>query len=128
MPDTMIPQMPGAMPLNAPQAAPMSAPGPKEGLQARARIEIQQAIQVLKKNLNPEVFEVHGQEWKALDSSIRSLSKVIGEEQGKELSNAGLKQFAAAQGMPKGLAGLMGGDQPQGMPAAPPMPMALGGM
>jgi hypothetical protein len=102
----------------------MGAPGPKQGLQAKARIEIQQAIQVLKKNLSPEIFEVHGDEWKAIDSSIRGLSKVIGEEESKDLSNAGLKMFAQAQGMPKGLAGLVGGGQPM----AGPQPMSIGGM
>ena len=119
--------MPGAMPMGAPQAAPMGAPSPKAGLQARSRIEIQQAIQVLKQNLKPDVFDVHGPEWKALDSAIKGLSKVIGEEESKDLSNAGLKMFAQAQGMPKGLAGLMGGGQ-GGMPMGGPQPNVLGGM
>jgi hypothetical protein len=106
-------------------------PSPKEGLQQKAKIEIQQALQLLKKNLNPEIFEVHGQEWKSLDSSIRGLSKLVGEEQGKELGGAGLKMIASAMG-PKGLAGIMGGGggggQPQGMAPPMPGPMSVGGM
>lgn len=127
MPDGMLGQGPGPLPLNAPQASPMSIPSPKEGLQAKSKVEIQQALQLLKKNLNPEVFQVHGPEWKAIDSSIRSLSKVIGEEAGKDLSQAGLKLVASSMG-PKGLGGMMGGGAPQagGMQPGMPMPMPLG--
>lgn len=109
----------------------MSIPSPKEGLKAKGRVEIQQALQLLKKNLDPNIFEVHGQEWKALDASIRSLSKLVGQEQGKEVSQAGLKQIASALS-PKGMSGIMGamgggGAPGGGMPMAGPAPMALGG-
>jgi len=109
----------------------MSVPSPKEGLMAKSKVEIQQALQLLKKNLNPEVFPVHGPEWKALDSAIRGLAKISGEESGKDLSQAGLKMMASSMG-PKGLQGIMGGGAPGGapggMPMAGPSPMALGGM
>lgn len=93
---------------------------------ARARIEIQQAVQLLKKNLDPKVFDVHGPEWKALDSAIRGLSKIAGQEEGKDLSNAGLKLIASSMG-PKGMGGPPGPGG-GGMPMAGPGPMALGGM
>lgn len=126
MPDGMQPEQPGPLPFNAPQAAAMSVPSPKEGLKAKGRVEIQQALQLLKKNLDPNIFEVHGQEWKALDASIRSLSKLVGQEQGKEVSQAGLRQIASALS-PKGMAGIMGGGAPGGgMSPGGPMPMALG--
>jgi hypothetical protein len=121
-------EQPGPLPLGAPQGAAMSIPSPKEGLKAKGRVEIQQALQLLKKNLNPEVFEVHGQEWKALDSSIRSLSKLVGQEEGKDVSQAGLKLIASTMG-PKGMAGMMGGGGGPpggGMSPGGPMPMALG--
>ena len=106
----------------------MSAPNPKEGLQARARVEIQQATQLLKKNLNPEIFQVEGPEWKALYSSIKQLTKLAGEDQGKEVSQAGLKLIASTMS-PKGMGGVMGGGgAPQGMPMAGPGPMPIGGM
>lgn len=109
----------------------MSIPSPKEGLQAKSKIEIQQALQLLKKNLNPEVFPVHGPEWKAIDSSIRSLSKLVGEEQGKDLTQAGLR-LVASEITPKGLPGIMGGgaspNPPQGATPQMPGPMPMGGM
>jgi hypothetical protein len=128
MPDMpgMPMQPPGPLPINAPQPSPMSVPSPKQGLQAKSRVEIQQAIQILKQNLNPDVFEVHGPEWKALDSSIRSLSKIYGQEEGKELGQAGLKMVASTMS-PKGMAG-MGGGPPQGMPMGGPAPSPIGGM
>lgn len=104
----------------------MSMPGPREGLMARARIELQQAVQLLKKNLDPKVFDVHGPEWKAIDSAIRGLSKVAGQEEGKDLSNAGLKLIASSMG-PKGMGGPPGGGG-GGMPMGGPGPMPLGGM
>ncbi len=125
--DGMPMQPPGPLPINAPQPSPMSAPSPKQGLQAKSRVEIQQAIQILKQNLNPDVFAVHGPEWKALDSSIRSLSKIYGQEEGKELGAAGLKMVASTLS-PKGMGGIMGGGQPQGMPMAGPGPSPIGGM
>lgn len=130
MPDGMTAEQPGPLPLNAPQGAAMSVPSPKEGLKAKGRVEIQQALQLLKKNLDPNIFEVHGQEWKALDSSIRSLSKLVGQEEGKEVSQAGLKLIASSMG-PKGMAGMMGGGGapgggPPGMTPGGPMPMPLG--
>ncbi len=99
---------------------------------AKSKVEIQQALQLLKKNLDPNVFQVHGPEWKALDSAIRGLSKVAGEEAGKDLSQAGLKMIASTMG-PKGLQGMMGGGGGApggggGMPMQGPMPMPLGGM
>jgi len=104
----------------------MMVPNPKEGIQARSRVEIQQAIQILKKNLSPDIFQVHGPEWKALDSAIRGLSKVAGEEQGKDLSMAGLRLAASAMS-PKGSADIMpqqGGPMPGMKPPMPgPMPM-----
>ncbi len=120
---------PSPLPLGAPQGAPMSVPNPKEGMQAKARVDIQQALQLLKKNLNPDVFPVHGPEWKSLDSAIKGLAKVAGEEQGKEIGQAGLKLIASAQS-PKGLGGIMGGGggAPGGMPMGGPGPMPFGGM
>jgi hypothetical protein len=112
----------------------MSVPSPKDGLKAKGRVEIQQALQLLKKNLDPNIFEVHGQEWKALDSSIKSLGKLVGQEQGKEVSQAGLKLIASTLG-PKGMGAIGGGGAPGGapgggggMPMGGPGPMALGGM
>jgi len=101
----------------------MAMPNPKQGLQAKARIEIQQAIQLLKKNLNPEVFDVHGAEWKSLDSAIRQLTKVAGQEEGKDLSQAGLRMVASSL-TPKGLPGVMAGagGPPSGQGMTPPMP------
>lgn len=99
----------------------MAMPQPKEGLQQRAKVEIQQAVQLLKKNLSPDIFPVHGPEWKQLDSAIKNLAKLAGEEQGNDLSQAGLKLIASTMG-PKGLAGIMGGEM-QG--AKPPMPGPL---
>ena len=127
-----IPGMPGQgpspIPLNAPQGAPMSAPNPKEGLQARANAEIQQAVQLLKKNLSPDIFPVEGPEWKSLHSAIKQLTKLSGEEQGKDVSAAGLKLIASSLS-PKGMGGIMGGGgAPQGMPMAGPSPMSMGGM
>lgn len=108
----------------------MSVPSPKEGLKARGKVEIQQALQLLKKNLNPEVFEVHGPEWKALDSSIKSLSKLVGQEEGKEVSKAGMKLIASTLG-PKGLGGILGaaggGGQPGMTPGGPSPMAAMGG-
>lgn len=95
---------------------------------AKSRIELQQAVQLLKKNLDPKIFDVHGPEWKAIDSAIRGLSKVAGQEEGKDLSSQGLKMIASSLG-PKGIGGLMGGGGGGGgMPMAGPMPMNLGGM
>jgi hypothetical protein len=95
----------------------MSAPNPKEGLQAKAKIEIQQAMVLLKQNLKPDIFPVDGPEWKQLYGAIKSLSKIAGEQESKEVGQAGLKTIAAALG-PKGLPGIMGGGG--GGPPAPP--------
>ena len=129
MPEGMPGAGPSPLPVNAPQSAPMQVPSPKEGLQAKSKVEIQQALQLLKKNLSPDIYQVHGPEWKALDTSIRSLAKLAGEEQGKELSQAGLKLVASTMS-PKGLGGIMGGGgappQGGGMPMGGPGPMPLG--
>lgn len=119
MPDglTQLPA-PGAPSLPPPQGAPMAGPAPKEGLQARSKVDIQQAVALLKKNLSPEIFPVHGPEWKALDSAIRGLEKIVGEEQGQELGQAGLKLIASTMS-PKGLAGIMGGAMPGMKPQGP---------
>jgi len=115
----------------------MSAPNPKEGLQAKAKVEIQQALTLLKQNLKPDIFMVDGPEWKQLYGAIKQLSKLAGEEQSKEVSAAGLKSIAAGL-TPKGMPGVMGaggppppGPPPQGgggggMPMAGPSPMPLG--
>ena len=129
--DGMPLQGPGPIPLNAPQGAPAAMPNPKEGVQARAKVEIQQALQLLKKNLTPDVFMVDGPEWKQLYKSIQSLSKLAGEEQGKDVSQAGLKMIASSL-TPKGLPGVMGGGgapPPPGMtPMGPsPVPLNIGG-
>jgi len=106
----------------------MSAPNPKEGLQTRAKVEIQQAVQLLKKNLSPDIFQVDGPEWKSLYGAIKQLTKLSGEEQGKDVSAAGLKLIASSLS-PKGMGGMMGGGgAPQGMPMAGPSPMSIGGM
>ena len=106
----------------------MSAPNPKEGLQTRAKVEIQQAVQLLKKNLSPDIFQVDGPEWKSLYGAIKQLTKLSGEEQGKDVSAAGLKLIASSRS-PKGMGGMMGGGgAPQGMPMAGPSPMSIGGM
>ena len=131
----VMPQPPGPIPMNAPQGAPFSAPNPKEGLQAKAKVEIQQALKLLKQNLKPEIFMVDGPEWKQLYGAIKQLSKVAGEEQSKDLSSAGLKTIAAGLS-PKGMGGVMGEGggvgggppAPQGMPMAGPGPMPIGGM
>lgn len=127
----MAPEGPSPIPINAPQGAPMSAPNPKEGLQARAKIEISQALQLLKKNLQPDLFPVDSPEWKALYSSIKNLGKLGGEESGNEVSAAGLKLLASSLS-PKGMSGIMGGQGggggAGGMPMAGPGPMSIGGM
>jgi hypothetical protein len=109
----------------------MAAPAAKQGLQAKSKVEIQQAIQLLKKNLDPKVFEPMGSEWKSLESSIRSLTKLFGQEEGKDLSAAGLRMVASSLS-PKGMAGVMGpggGAAPGGgMPMAGPGPMPIGGV
>jgi hypothetical protein len=123
-----MPEMPGPspLPINAPQAAPMQVPSAKEGLQAKSKVEIQQALQLLKSNLKPDIFPVDGPEWKALYSSVKSLAKLVGEEQGKDMSQAGLKLIASTMS-PKGLPGVMG-QQGGGAPMAGPSPMPIGGM
>lgn len=109
----------------------MAAPNPKEGLQAEAKIKIQQAMQLLESTLKPDVFPYGGPEWKALDNSLKQLSKLAGNQQGKELGAAGLKSIAAGLS-PKGMPGVMGEGggggqpgQPQGMPMAGPSPMSI---
>ena len=116
--------------MGAPQGAPMAAPNPKEGLQAKAKVEIQQALSLLKQNLKPDIFPVDGPEWKQLYGAIKGLSKLAGEEQSKEVSAAGLKSIAAGLS-PKGMPGVMGegGGQPPGQPPGMtpggPSPMSI---
>jgi hypothetical protein len=111
----------------------MAAPNPKEGLQAKAKVEIGQALALLKKNLMPDIFLVDGPEWKQLYGAIKSLSKLAGAEESKEVSAAGLKSIAAGLS-PKGMAGMGpppiggGGPPPQGMPMAGPAPSPIAGL
>ena len=114
--------------MGTPQGAPMGMPGPKEGLRAKSIVDIQNAVKLLTDNLKPDVFPVEGAEWKAIHGAIKSLSKITGGEQSKELGMQGIKSVMAAMS-PKGM-GALGGGAPQGggMPMGGPGPMALGGM
>lgn len=107
----------------------MSAPNPKEGLQAKAKADIQTAITMLEQNLKPDVFMVDGPEWKQLYTAIKSLKKIAGDQQSKEVGMAGVKQIMSAMG-PKGM-GAMGAPKPpapQGMPMAGPAPAPMAGL
>lgn len=124
-------QGPGPIPLNAPQGAPAAMPNPKEGEIAGAKVKIQQAGKVLKDILQSKVFILDSPEWKDLFKAVQALNKVAGEEAGRDLTMAGLKQFAAGV-TPKGLPGVMGGGgapPPPGMtPMGPsPVPLNMGG-
>lgn len=123
--------LPAPQSIAGPQPSPMMAPNPKQGLQAASKVEVQQAIQLLKKQLDPNIYPPMGKEWECIESSIKKLSKEFGTEESDELSEAGLRQIAGALN-PKGMEAMGGGGPPQGggQPMAGPSPLnaMLGGL
>lgn len=120
--------LPDPSAIAGPQPSPMMSPDPKQGLQAASKVEIQQAIQLLKKQLDPNIYPPMSEPWECLESCIKKLSKQFGTEESDDLSQAGLRQIASALS-PKGLEGIMGGGGGGGQPMAGPSPMSiLGGL
>jgi hypothetical protein len=100
----------------------MSMPNPKEGLQAKARVMVQQSLKVLDAAL--KAFDAGSKEFQVIHSAYKSLGKAFGTEESQELTDAGLKQIAGAIS-PKGMSGMQ---QAGGSPMGGPSPMPMGGM